>query len=333
MFAPRRLRRVAAAVSVAGLLAAGAPVAEAGILDTLFGSAGSSGATGTTTGRSGSGSSAGQTTRPQNTHRTSADIPQWTTPLSDPPEVLKKNASFGQYTSNHPDDWGWLKTSPRLQPGAKIIRDSSNRLACSAGWILNSGKARYLLTAGHCGATVDNRQQNYKFALPKQDPQHHNESLPPFGTLVESSYTNSVRDYALIELNGNITGSTGPDTQKLYTNTVINRDLMADLTQVDTPLSVDLLVKDSTWLCHLGQATGLSCGTFQGFNRAGMITFKGMVNVGDSGGPVFAVDNKHIYPVGILSSAEDTTASIRLMQAQSIIGVMLTKTNLYWGDN
>ena len=74
--------------------------------------------------------------------------------------------------------------------------------------------------------------------------------------------------------------------------------------------------RDVVWLdkqhprvCHLGHRTGQSCGAYLGYNQTGIFQFRGYVDSGDSGGPVYTVIDNELYAVGIISYRQPADAT------------------------
>ncbi|WQD13747.1 MAG: hypothetical protein U1U88_002097 [Lawsonella clevelandensis] len=62
-------------------------------------------------------------------------------------------------------------------------------------------------------------------------------------------------------------------------------------------------------VCHLGYRTGQSCGAYLGYNQTGIFQFRGYVDSGDSGGPVYTLINNELYAVGIISYRQPADAT------------------------
>ena len=62
-------------------------------------------------------------------------------------------------------------------------------------------------------------------------------------------------------------------------------------------------------VCHLGYRTGESCGQYLGVDDLGYIHFRGIVDHGDSGGPVYVMIKGTPYAVGIISWGQPTNAT------------------------
>jgi hypothetical protein len=174
-------------------------------------------------------------------------------------------------------DWQWLAAAGKAQPGTQFITGGY----CSTGWIVTADGRDFILTAGHCGKTGD------KVYIP-----HPDGSTSYIGEFVESTYTKTgLADYALIELHDGPWTSTPP---------------------FDEPL---VGWRGSAWLeqtrpqiCHLGWRTGLSCGDFISVEGS-IVNFRGVVDGGDSGGPVFAMTDDGLIAIGVTSFEQDTDAT------------------------
>lgn len=81
-------------------------------------------------------------------------------------------------------------------------------------------------------------------------------------------------------------------------------------------LSLDELNDQRPRVCHLGFRTGQSCGAYLNYTQSGIIQFRGYVDHGDSGGPVYGLVDDNIYATGIISylQPDDSTR----VSAQSI---------------
>ncbi|AZA13144.1 trypsin-like serine protease [Corynebacterium choanae] len=315
-------RAVMAAVCTATLLTtAAAPTAGAGIFDSFS-----------------AGSSQSGTYAPSTPSDAGASIPvripTYDQPLGAAPEFLAERDKLGHYENF--TDWRWLQSAPQLGPGVGIINTSTETRACSAGWLLHATGSTgqellYALTAGHCGlgpaGNNDHPTTPNIYALERGA----GVLTRRIGVQETQRYTNSVVDYALIQLSDDFLSATNQEGQPVdnVLPTVPTRGpVLHGLTQIDRPLNPDMLVAGETWLCHLGRASGLACGKFVGFNRAGMVLFNADAAPGDSGGPVFAVDNNHIYPVGILSTGQRDATGVRQLQVQTLTGVLKDWKNL-----
>lgn len=187
------------------------------------------------------------------------------------------------------EEWAWLNYPGKVIPGGQIINIDQST-ACSTGWIVGREQRRFILTAGHCGH-VGNR-----FAV--SDSQGNQTTI---GEMVESTYIQTGgADYGLIELyNTNYVTAAMPFTQKLH-----------------DWLSLDELNDQRPRVCHLGFRTGQSCGAYLNYTQSGIIQFRGYVDHGDSGGPVYGLVDDNIYATGIISylQPDDSTR----VSAQSI---------------
>ena len=58
-------------------------------------------------------------------------------------------------------------------------------------------------------------------------------------------------------------------------------------------------------ICRLGATTGYSCGVFVSVDKAGQFYFRNIMDRGDSGGAIFAVDRSGVWALGVVSRVSD----------------------------
>lgn len=179
-------------------------------------------------------------------------------------------------------EWGWLSYPGRVIPGGLMINITQST-QCSVGWIVGREQRRFILTAGHCGNIRD------QFAI---SDQAGNRAI--IGEMVESTFIKARgADYGLIELYSMKYVDAKPpfkETLKGWRNTA-------------------WLDKQRTRVCHLGYRNSQSCGAYLGYNQTGIFQFRGYVDSGDSGGPVYTLINNELYAVGIISYRQPADAT------------------------
>lgn len=179
-------------------------------------------------------------------------------------------------------EWGWLSYPGKVVPGGLILNITQNK-QCSVGWIVGREQRRFILTAGHCGSVRD------QFAVSDQSG---NRAI--IGEMVESAFLKTGgTDYGLIELYSLKYVDAKPPFQQILKG-------WGDVVWLD---------KQHPRVCYLGYRTGQSCGAYLGYNQTGIFQFRGYVDSGDSGGPVYAVIDNELYAVGIISYRQPADAT------------------------
>lgn len=74
------------------------------------------------------------------------------------------------------------------------------------------------------------------------------------------------------------------------------------------PVSLEWLSRHRPKICWKGQRTGFACGQTRAVSN-GFLVFTSNVRSGDSGGPVFAVTDEAVYPVGVTHAVDGPLAS------------------------
>lgn len=195
-------------------------------------------------------------------------------------------SSFNPYATDSPiyhdsEQWQWLSYSGKVIPGGHIFNATTGG-QCSTGWIVGQNRRSFILTAGHCGRVYDRfgiRDRNGNTAL--------------IGQMVEKKDFSTGQDYGLIEI----------------TNPRLVDPRLPNHYEVTGWRTVQWLNQQRPTICHLGYRTGKSCGQYLGVDDNGYIHFRGIVDHGDSGGPVFAVVNNTIYAVGVISWSQPSNAT------------------------
>ena len=205
------------------------------------------------------------------------------------PAANSLHSSFNPYAMDAPiyhdsERWDWLSYPGKVVPGGQIINiDTGGQ--CSTGWIVSQKQRYFILTAGHCGRVYD------RFAI-----RDRNGNSAVIGQMVERKNlsNNSSGDYALIELS---------------TLQYVDPRLPGH-NQVPGWHGVQWLKQNHPrTVCHLGYRTGESCGQYLGVDDLGYIHFRGIVDHGDSGGPVYVMIKGTPYAVGIISWGQPTNAT------------------------
>lgn len=182
-------------------------------------------------------------------------------------------------------------------PGARYIMDSPSGQGgeCSFGWWVfdeSQPDRHFIMTAGHCGNEGDNVYIETSSG-----------ETVPVGQFVWSDFQengNTPIDYALIELT--------IDPQYVSGTPPLEGMQLAGYADGSW------LQQANPYICRLGYRTGLSCGQFRELTSDYAFAYDGIVDHGDSGGPVYAIDpqdNSKMYAVGVTSFmfAQDATNS------------------------
>lgn len=178
--------------------------------------------------------------------------------------------------------WEWLENPGGIVPGGRIV-NATKSTECSVGYLTHVEKRVFVLTAGHCGEVGD----EFHVSTPEGEDVH-------VGQMVESEYlVSGQEDYGLIEItNPNVALGTFPTAMALVKWEDIN-----------------WIEKNRPRICRLGYRTGLSCGAYLGVDERGILQFRGYVDHGDSGGPVFAETDEGLVAVGINSYRQPDDAT------------------------
>ncbi|WIM67898.1 hypothetical protein QP027_00400 [Corynebacterium breve] len=172
----------------------------------------------------------------------------------------------------HDDTARHVLTHPdKVLPGAQIV--SEKGVYCSAGWIVDKHGERFVSTAAHCG------EEGTRFGIVDRDGYWHE-----FGQ-VDQRFYGSGFDRSLIRVT---------DRERVQSRIPITNLAFGDAA------SSDYVARAQPTLCVLGQKSGLSCGPYTSTDEFGRVNFSAVAGHGDSGGPVFALDNGTLHPVGLL---------------------------------
>lgn len=184
-------------------------------------------------------------------------------------------------------DWRWLAAPGKIVPGGQIINVTGDTL-CSTGWITGVDDRFFILTAGHCGAVGD------QFAI--RDAGGNAEL---FGEMVESHLT------------GNHESISGADIGLIEIHRREFIDPVLPLAQqVAGWQSLAWVEGNQPQICRLGHRTGLTCGPYLEAGNEGLFSSRGILDQGDSGGPVFArTSDGELWAVGVASYRVDTNAT------------------------
>lgn len=181
-------------------------------------------------------------------------------------------------------DWEFLKRPGQVVPGARIWNTTSTGF-CSTGFLASLGNRLFIITAGHCGNVGDT------FLIEN----NQGETLV-IGEMVESYVEWEGEgivgsDIGLIELYDSArpyVSSSLPTTYKLQgwitPQEAQRRDMM---------------------ICRLGSTTGYACGSFEEIGQGGLFYFRNIVDRGDSGGAIFALDDSGAWALGVTSNVSD----------------------------
>ena len=184
-------------------------------------------------------------------------------------------------------DWRWLAAPGKIVPGGQIINVTGDTL-CSTGWVTGADDRFFLLTAGHCGAVGD------QFAI-----RDAGGAAELFGEMVESHLTGtdvsiSGTDIGLIEIH----------------RTEFIDPVLPLAQQVTGWQSLAWVDENQPQICRLGHRTGLTCGPYLEAGNEGLFSSRGILDQGDSGGPVFArTPDGELWAVGVASYRVDTNAT------------------------
>lgn len=186
-------------------------------------------------------------------------------------------------------DWLPGLQKPRsIFPGAEI-KNIDQSFYCSAGYLAeNTNHELYILTAGHCGKPGD------RFAIYEQ----HSTNYTVIGYMADTQVRYQDPEEKLIAGNDigliKITTPVWQSSHIPVKNTAFKGTMTAQQA-LDKGLSV----------CHLGRTTGFSCGNIIDSDNGGF-RFWGLSDRGDSGGPIFAMDNnKNYWAIGVSSAVDD----------------------------
>lgn len=201
-----------------------------------------------------------------------ADIPE-----SDIPDADDDSAIF-----HDSEEWQFLSTPGAIVPGGIIVNDTDES-SSSVGYVVSTDNRDFVLTAGHCGEEDD------QFCIVDEDG-----SSTYIGSMVESEFpTPGGADYGLIDIT-----RARPHVQRF---------------PFDAPLKgwcdVSWLEENKPRICRLGFPTGLSCCESLGVDGNGILSFRGIADHGDSGGPVFAQTDDGFYTVGLQSYGQPADAT------------------------
>lgn len=201
-----------------------------------------------------------------------ADIPE-----SDIPDADDDSAIF-----HDSEEWQFLSMPGAVVPGGIIVNDTDES-SCSVGYVVSTDNRDFVLTAGHCGEEDD------QFSIVDEDG-----SSTYIGSMVESEFlTAGGADYGLNDIT-----RARPHVQTF---------------PFDAPLKgwrdVSWLEENKPRICRLGFRTGLSCGEYLGVDDNGILSFRGIADHGDSGGPVFAQTDDGFYAVGLQSYGQPADAT------------------------
>lgn len=223
-----------------------------------------------------------------------------TLPQEDPTRTL--NINLGPATNqgiyHDSTSWNYLSRPGEVVPGGSIV--SEHGFVCSAGWIISKGGQMYVTTAAHCGDVGTDfgiiNSQGY---------------LVVFGEVTERAYNRTTgTDRALIRVDN---------------PAMVNPDIPVHNFRYARKMSPAEVAQTRPTICVLGQTSGLSCGPYYSVDYFGRINFSAIATHGDSGGPVFALVNSSLYPVGVLQGGYENT---NILAAQSLEGPMFAGATL-----
>lgn len=209
---------------------------------------------------------------------------------------LNQNDNSQRQIMHSSEGWEFLENVGSIMPGGKysVLHGDGTTSECSFGWwVFNEAEPNrhYMATAGHCGDEGD--------LVYIEDSEGETYQV---GEFVWSQFDNVVAgvDHALIELTVNPEFVTGtPPIEGV---------------QVVGSADLDWLTATQPMICRLGYRTGISCGQFRSVESGVAFSYDGIVDHGDSGGAIWAVDpsdSTKIYAVGITAYmfTEDATNS------------------------
>ena len=182
-------------------------------------------------------------------------------------------------------DWKFLERPGKIQPGGRIYKVGTSSY-CSTGFIASLGERVFIVTAGHCGDVGD------QFLV--EDSQGNTLVV---GEMVES--------YVAYESDGSILGADIGlieiyDAAKQYVDSSLppGQQLMGYITP-------QYAQQHGMLICRIGSTTGYACGVFEEIGRDGQFYFRNIVDRGDSGGAIFALDDNGAYALGVTSNVSD----------------------------
>ena len=177
----------------------------------------------------------------------------------------------------------WLRSSGGLFPGAGIYTKKAGGL-CTVGWILSDSNGnKYVLTAGHCTSGIGD-----VFHIIDK-----NGRKVRVGEVVDSMDSDSPYfDYAVIRISN-------PDIPVSPVLPVKN----ASYSTASAVLSPSTEEREEHTVCHIGYRLGISCGV-PALKLPGAFeneyNWYGYGVAGESGGPVFAIDDNGVFhPLGL----------------------------------
>lgn len=181
-------------------------------------------------------------------------------------------------------DWQFLEAPGKVVPGGMIL-NRTNGSSCSTGFIASRDNRVFIVTAGHCGNKGD-----------KFDIRDSRGNTLRVGEMVESYVERHGQgivgaDIGLIELYPNV---------RQYVDSAL--PMNAKLKRWITPQEAE---RRNMEICRLGATTGYSCGVFVSVDKAGQFYFRNIMDRGDSGGAIFAVDRSGVWALGVVSRVSD----------------------------
>lgn len=239
-------------------------------------------------------------------------------PGTDDPYVVNPNGENIKVTQKFPpkpnevyrqgtdSGWDFLDKVDFATPGSRLIMvnpKTNERSHCSTGWIAKSARGEiYIITAGHCG------EVGTRVLLPEGNSKVNVE----IGTIVLQEYDLAQnKDIALIRVTQ--VHRVRPEFQ--LPNPGVREFLFPNQLRNDRPI-----------ICNLGYKSGLACGRVIGMttdNRT--VDYLGYSKAGDSGGAVFALNNKgEVFPVGVVSRGYPNTLT-------RVLSTTLAETMLTYG--
>lgn len=201
-------------------------------------------------------------------------------------------------------DWEFLKAPGKITPGARIYKVGTSSF-CSTGFIASLGDRAFIVTAGHCGDVgdqflVEDRQGN---------------------TLVIGEMVESFVDY---ESDGSILGADIGlieiyDEAKQYVDSSLPPGQ-----QLKGYITPQYAQQQGMLICRIGSTTGYACGVFEDIGSDGQFYFRNIVDRGDSGGAIFALDDNGAYALGVTSNVSDFNKTLAG-------GMEIASAMEYWG--
>ena len=201
-------------------------------------------------------------------------------------------------------DWEFLKAPGKITPGARIYKVGTSSF-CSTGFIASLGDRAFIVTAGHCGDVgdqflVEDRQGN---------------------TLVIGEMVESYVDY---ESDGSILGADIGlieiyDEAKQYVDSSLPPGQ-----QLKGYITPQYAQQQGMLICRIGSTTGYACGVFEDIGSDGQFYFRNIVDRGDSGGAIFALDDDGAYALGVTSNVSDFNKTLAG-------GMEIASAMEYWG--